>query len=83
MNVQKRLVLTAVATIVLGVGAIGAQFSDVDLQKVQQIVNAQVPAHMGIGKVTVKSLAQKSDTIEVNLSESFADIPFTPATIET
>ena len=49
MNVQKRLVLTAVATIVLGVGAIGAQFSDVDLQKVQQIVNAQVPAHMGIG----------------------------------
>ena len=37
---------------------------------------------MGIGKVKVKSIELKTDTIEVNVTDNFADIPFTPAQIE-
>lgn len=81
MKMQMKSLVAFTTALVMGGGAASAQFSDVELQKVQQIVTANVPAHMGIGKVKAKSLELKGDTIVVNVTENFGDIPFTQETI--
>ncbi|MDO4510539.1 MAG: xanthan lyase [Bacteroidales bacterium] len=69
------------AALMVGSGVASAQFSEAELQKVQQIVTANVPAKMGIGNVKAKSLQLSGDTIVVNVSENFGDIPFTKESI--
>ncbi len=61
----------------------GAQtFTDADLAKVQTLVAASVPQNMGIGPVKAKSLIAGGDTIVVDVSQNFSDIPFTTAMID-
>ena len=83
MKKQVKLLVAITAALSMGNGMVSAQFSDVELQKVQQIVTSNVPAHMGIGAVKAKSLELKGDTVVVNVSENFRDIPFTPESITT
>lgn len=83
MRKQVKSLVAITATLLMGNGMVSAQFSDVELQKVQQIVSSNVPAHMGIGAVKAKSLALKGDTVVVNVSENFRDVPFTPESIAT
>ena len=83
MKKQVKSLVAITAALLMGNGMVSAQFSDVELQKVQQIVISNVPAHMGIGAVKAKSLELKGDTVVVNVSENFRDIPFTPESIAT
>ena len=83
MKKQVKSLVAITAALLMGNGMVSAQFSDVELQKVQQIVTSNVPAHMGIGAVKAKSLELKGDTVVVNVSENFRDIPFTPESIAT
>lgn len=83
MKMQMKSLVALTTALVMGGGVASAQFSDVELQKVQQIVTANVPAHMGIGKVKAKSLELKGDTIVVNVTENFGDIPFTQESISS
>ncbi|MDO4971305.1 MAG: xanthan lyase [Bacteroidales bacterium] len=83
MRMQMKSLVALTTALVMGGGVASAQFSDVELQKVQQIVTANVPAHMGIGKVKAKSLELKGDTIVVNVTENFGDIPFTQESISS
>ncbi len=83
MKKQIKSVVAVTATLMMGSGLASAQFTDAELQKVQQIVTSNVPAHMGIGAVKAKSLEMKGDSLVVNVSENFRDIPFTRESIAT
>ena len=70
------------AAVAMGAGVGQAQFAETDLAKVQEIVTSNVPEHMGIGKVKAKSVALSGDTVVVEVSENFGDIPFTKESID-
>jgi len=49
---------------------------------VQEVVAKRLPDGMLIGKLKAQSVALKGDTIAVDLSENFGDVPFTEETVE-
>ncbi len=49
---------------------------------VQHIVEKQLPEHMGVGTLKVRSLAFENDTVKVDVSENFGDVPFTQEGVE-
>ena len=49
---------------------------------VQRIVASKLPEHMGVGNLKVRSVAVENDTIRVDVSENFGDVPFTQAGVE-
>ncbi len=49
---------------------------------VQQVVESRLPQNMGIGTLKVQELTVVDDTIRVNLSENFGDLPFTRESVE-
>jgi len=49
---------------------------------VQQVVSSQLPEHMGVGELKVRSLLLENDTIKVDVSENFGDVPFTQDGVE-
>ena len=49
---------------------------------VQRIVESKLPEHMGVGELKVRSLALENDTIKVDVSENFGDVPFTQEGVE-
>ena len=64
-------------------GPMHAQSFTVEQQDtVQRIVESKLPEHMGVGALKVRSLALENDTIKVDLSENFGDVPFTETGVE-
>ena len=57
-------------------------FSQEQQDAVQGIVASKLPEHMGVGNLKVRSLALENDTVKVDVSENFGDVPFTQAGIE-
>ena len=49
---------------------------------VQHIVESKLPEHMGVGRLKVRSMTIENDTIKVDVSENFGDVPFTEAGVE-
>ena len=54
---------------------------DADVARVQAVVSKNVPLNMGIGTVRASSVVMSGDTVTVDLSENFSDIPFTESSI--
>ena len=57
-------------------------FTQEQLDAVQRVVAAQLPEHMGVGDLKVRSLLLENDTVKVDVSENFGDVPFTQAVVE-
>lgn len=51
-------------------------------ETVQRIVASKLPEHMGVGDLKVRSLNIENDTIKVDVSENFGDVPFTQDGVE-
>jgi len=49
---------------------------------VQQVVASKLPEHMGVGDLKLRSLSVENDTVKVDVSENFGDLPFTQAGVE-
>lgn len=49
---------------------------------VQRVVASKLPEHMGVGDLKVRSLAVENDSIKVDVSENFGDVPFTQEGVE-
>lgn len=64
-------------------GSVQAQtvLGDADVARVQAVVSKNVPLNMGIGTVRASSVVMSGDTVTVDLSENFSDIPFTESSI--
>lgn len=81
MKIKKQAWAVFMAVSMISFVSVAQSFTDTDLAKVQEIVTSSVPGNMGIGAVKAKSLIMSGDTLVVNLSENFSDIPFTPTSI--
>ena len=84
MKQMNRLILFVVAVVsAAGWGtALAQEFNQQQLEAVQRVVAAKLPDHMGVGELKVKSLTLENDTIKVDVSENFGDVPFTQTGVE-
>ncbi|MBQ6166542.1 MAG: N-acetylmuramoyl-L-alanine amidase [Muribaculaceae bacterium] len=57
-------------------------FTQEQQDAVQRIVESKLPEHMGVGSLKVRSLVLDNDSIKVDLSENFGDVPFTQDGVE-
>jgi len=57
-------------------------FNEEQHAAVQRIVESMLPEHMGVGALKVRSLMTENDTIKVDVSENFGDVPFTQEGVE-
>ncbi len=85
MKIMKYLyrVLLSVAfcmTVVLNLQA--QDFTQEQQDAVQQVIASKLPEHMGVGQLKLRSLTLENDTLKVDVSENFGDVPFTQAGVE-
>jgi len=57
-------------------------FTQEQLDGVQRVIAGQLPEHMGVGDLKVRSVTVENDTVKVDVSENFGDVPFTQAGVE-
>ena len=75
--------LLCVAAGVVAAPSLQAQtFTVAQQEEVQRIVASKLPEHMGVGELRVRSLVLENDTIKVDVSENFGDVPFTEDGVE-
>ena len=67
-------------TVVLNLQA--QEFTQEQLDAVQRVVASKLPEHMGVGQLKLRSLTFENDTVKVDVSENFGDVPFTQAGVE-
>lgn len=82
---NKSIAKTVVAVALFAAGGFSAsaqQVSDDQLARVQDVVKSCVPENMMIGSLKVKEVKLSADSIIVNLSENFGDVPFTTTSID-
>ena len=79
----RRMMAWALAA-AMGCGVLQAQeiVDEAHVNSVQQVVRAFLPANMGIGQLKANAVVDEGDEVVVDLSENFADVPFTKASIE-
>ena len=53
------------------------EFTQEQQDAVQRVVASKLPEHMGVGELKVRSLTFENDTVKVDVSENFGDVPFT------
>ena len=78
-------VLLGVAVCLSAAAPLQAQeqtFSVEQQAAVQRIVASKLPEHMGVGELKLRSLAFENDTVKVDVSENFGDVPFTQEGVE-
>ena len=81
MKRLNKVLLSAVACLM--VFPLQAQeFTQEQQDAVQQVVASKLPDHMGVGNLKVRALTFENDTVKVDVSENFGDVPFTQAGIE-
>ena len=81
MKRLNKVLLSAVACLM--VSPLQAQeFTQEQQDAVQQVVASKLPDHMGVGNLKVRALTFENDTVKVDVSENFGDVPFTQAGIE-
>ena len=57
-------------------------FNEEQQAAVQRIVASKLPEHMGVGDLKLRSLVLENDTVKVDVSENFGDVPFTQEGVE-
>ena len=79
---SRRLLLGAVALLAAVLPLRAQVITEEQQAAVQQVVASKLPEHMGVGDLKVRSLVVENDTIKVDVSENFGDVPFTEAGVE-
>ena len=79
---SRRLLLSAVVFLAAVLPLRAQVITDEQQAAVQQVVASKLPEHMGVGNLKVRSLMVENDTIKVDVSENFGDVPFTEAGVE-
>ncbi|MBQ6279810.1 MAG: N-acetylmuramoyl-L-alanine amidase [Muribaculaceae bacterium] len=74
---KKTSLLACLAALIATFGAQATEINDSTTAKIQKLVQALVPEHMGIGTPKANAIDVVEDSIKVDLSENFGDVPFT------
>ena len=78
---KKTSLLACLAALIATFGAQATEINDSTSAKIQKLVQALVPEHMGIGTPKANAIDVVDDSIKVDLSENFGDVPFTRESI--
>ena len=78
---KKTSLLACLAALIAIFGAQATEINDSTTAKIQKLVQALVPEHMGIGTPKANAIDVVDDSIKVDLSENFGDVPFTRESI--
>ena len=78
---KKTSLLACLAALIATFGAQATEINDSTTAKIQKLVQALVPEHMGIGTPKANAIDVVDDSIKVDLSENFGDVPFTRESI--
>ena len=81
MNCKVLLSVAACLAMSLPMYAQEQMFTQEQQDAVQRVVASQLPELMGVGELKVRSLTVENDTVKVDVSENFGDVPFTQAGI--
>ena len=82
-KMKKSVIAIAAAMVVAGTATTQAQDVTAEQQaSVQSVVEKMLPENMVIGQLKVQSLCLRADSVLVDLSENFGDVPFTPQSIK-
>ena len=79
---SRRLLLGAVALLAAVLPLRAQVITEEQQAAVQQVVASKLPEHMGVGDLKVRSLTFENDTVKVDVSENFGDVPFTQDGVE-
>lgn len=84
INSKKKLIVAVVSLLAcpLGLHAQSPVITEGDSLKIQQIISSNLPENMCIGKLKARSIALTADSIKVDLSENFGDVPFTQESVK-
>lgn len=74
---KKTSLLACLAALIATFGVQATEINDSTTAKIQKLVQALVPEHMGIGTPKANAIDVVEDSIKVDLSENFGDVPFT------
>ena len=78
----RKIGLMLACGVAVNVGVSAQTFSDAQKGEVQKVVSSYLPQSMQIGNLKVLDMSQSGDTLVVNLSENFGDIPFTKVSVD-
>lgn len=82
IRINTTTVLAVAISVAMGWQPLFAQqVSEQQMNNVQQVVKAFLPDNMLIGQLKANSVTLDGDDVVVDLSENFADVPFTVASI--
>ena len=82
MKKTSHILLSVAACLAMAAPVQAQEFTVEQLDAVQRIVASKLPEHMGVGDLKVRSLTLENDTIKVDVSENFGDVPFTQDGVE-
>ncbi len=82
MKKSSKVLLSAIACLAFAVPMHAQEFTQEQQDAVQRVVESKLPEHMGVGALKVRALQLENDTIKVDVSENFGDVPFTQAGVE-
>ncbi len=82
MRKSSQVLLSLLAALAVMCPAQAQTFTQEQQDAIQRIIGSKLPAHMGVGELKVRSLALENDTVKVDVSENFGDVPFTQAGVE-
>ena len=74
---KKTTILACIVAISAALNTQATEVNDTVAGNIQKLVAALVPEHMGIGNPKANAIDVAGDSIKVNLSENFGDVPFT------
>ena len=81
MSKLSRMLLAAVTGVTM-FSASAQVFTPSQQDAVQRVISSKLPEHMGVGDLKVRSLTIENDTVKVDVSENFGDVPFTQEGVE-
>ena len=84
MKITSKVLLTFAACMAVMTHAKAQEqaFTQEQLDAVQRVVESKLPEHMGVGNLKVRSLSFENDTLKLDVSENFGDVPFTQDGVE-
>jgi len=82
MKKTTKLLLSVAACLAVMPPLHAQSFTDDQIAAVQRVVASQLPEHMGVGDLKVRSVLFENDTVKVDVSENFGDVPFTQEGVE-
>jgi len=82
MHQKVSFIYLIVPAILLGLSSFSAAaVTDAETERVQKVIAATLPENMGIGIPKANTIEVVDDSIKVDLSENFGDVPFTKESI--